>query len=130
MKKNILIIFLFPLFVFAQTPKPIFSKLIDYSNEKTPVHCGYKIVYGVLKFELQEDMENFKKGDVVFIIQQCPKEIMEMSVGEYRNNHFYFLSVGSETNKKYSEIGYSECKEFYPNDNPKKFWYGAVIKAQ
>lgn len=126
MKNIILFLFLFPLFVPAQTKKPILSKLVEYSKEKTPAYCGYQVEYGVLKFELQESAENFKKGDLIFIVQKCPREIMEISVGEYENNKIYNLSIGSEADEKFSEIGKAECEEFYPKDEPKSFWFGGV----
>lgn len=130
MKNIILVLCLLPLYVSSQISKPILSKLIEYSKEKTPAYCGYSVAYGVLKFELQESAENFKKGDIVFIVQKCPREIMEMSVAEYENNKIYYLSIGSEADEKYSEIGYAECKEFYPKEKPKKFWYGGIKNTQ
>jgi hypothetical protein len=129
MKNIIIILCLFPLYISAQISKPILSKLIDYSKEKTPAYCGYQVEYGVLKFELQESGGNFKKGDVIFIVQKCPRETMEMSAGEYENNKIYLLSIGSAANKPYSESGYEICKLFYPKDNPKVFWYGGVKKT-
>ena len=129
MKNIIIILFFFPLYISAQISKPILSKLIDYSKEKTPAYCGYQVEYGVLKFELQESGGNFKKGDVIFIVQKCPRETMEMSSGEYENNKIYLLSIGSASNKLYSENGFEICKLFYRKDNPKVFWNGEVKKA-
>ena len=126
MKNIILILFLFPSYVSAQTMKPILSKLIEYSKEKTPAYCGYQKAYGVLKFELQESVGNFKKGDIIFIVQECPREDMEMSVGEYENNKVYPLLIRSAANGKSSEIGQSVCEKFYPKEKPKKFWCGGM----
>lgn len=130
MKKITSILFFLSLSVFAQTEKTTLSKLIDYSREKTPAYCGYQIVYGVLKFELQERIGNLKKGDIVYIVQQCPREQMEMSVGEYKNNKTYDLFIGSEADKNYTDIGKWKCEKFYPKDKPKKFWVGRVVKKQ
>lgn len=130
MKYILLVLCLLPLYVSAQVEKPILSKLLEYSKEKTPAYCGYSVAYGVLKFKLQESTENFKKGDIIFIIQKCPREIMEMSVGDYENNKIYNLFIGSEASEKFSEIGYAECEKFYPKDNPKKFWYGGIKNSQ
>lgn len=129
MKNVIIILFLFPLFISAQISKPILSKLIDYSKEKTPAYCGYQVEYGVLKFELQESSGNFKKGDTIFIVQKCPREIMEKSIGEYENNKIYNLTIGSEANKSFTENADEECRQFYPKDYPKKFWNGSVTKV-
>ena len=128
MKKFTSILLFLSLSVFAQTEKTILSKLIDYSQEKTPAGCGYQIAYGVLKFELQESIGSFKKGNIVFIVQECPREQMKMSVGEYENNKNYDLFIGSEANKKYTDIGKWQCEKFYPKDKQKKFWYGRTIK--
>jgi hypothetical protein len=54
--------------------------LTEYSKEN-PAYCGYQVAYGVLKFELQESTVNFKKGEIIFIVQSS-REIMEI-VGEY-----------------------------------------------
>jgi hypothetical protein len=70
------------------------------------------------------------KGDIVFVVQKCPREIMELSVREYENNKIYYLSIGSEADEKFSEIGYAECEKFYPKDKPKKFWYGGIKKIK
>ncbi|SRR5690606_6247769 len=126
MKNITLILFFLSLPVCAQTEKTIISKLIDYSKEKTPAYCGYQIEYGVLKFELQESNANFKKGDIVFIIQQCPREQMEMGVGEYINDEIYNLFIGSEADENYTDIGEWANEKFYPQEKPKKFWYGRV----
>jgi hypothetical protein len=130
MKNIILILFLFPLYISGQISKPILSKLIDYSIEKTPAYCGYQVEYGVLKFELQENSENFKKGDVIFVVQKCPREIMEKSVGQYENNKIYNLYIGSVASKPFSENGYELCAKFYAKANPERFWYGNVKNIQ
>jgi len=130
MKNIILVLFFLSLSVCAQTEKTILSKLIDYSTEKTPAYCGYQIAYGVLKFELQESTEKLNKGDIVFVVQQCPREQMEMVGGEYENNKTYDLFIGNEADKKYTSIGKWQCEKFYPKDKPKKFWYGRIIKKQ
>ena len=130
MKNFKLFIFLFPLFVSAQNIKPILSKLVDYSKEKIPTYCGYQTEYGVLKFELLESAGNFRKGDLIFIFQQCPREVMEDTVIEYENNQTYNLFIGKETDKKNYSYAIEICRKFYPKDKPKKFWVGGISKKQ
>jgi hypothetical protein len=121
MKKLIYIILIIPNLFFSQTYR---AKLIDYDTIKTPAYCGYQKAYGVLKFELQEKS---KKGEIIFIVQECPRELLEQ-VGEYKNDSIYTISVGSQADKKYTEIGSSICNKYYPKDKPKIFWYGFIKK--
>lgn len=127
MKNLIRILFLFPTFIIAQSNQTFQAKLIDYTKEKIPAYCGYSIAYGVLKFEIQENTQNLKKGDVIFIVQICPREKME-EIGNYLNNQIYNLAIGNEADEKFSTIGSYICEKNYPNDKPNKFWRGGVRK--
>ncbi len=129
MKYLISILLLFPSFIIAQTYN---AKLIDYTDDKTPAYCGYSIAYGILKLELQENIKNLKKGDTIFVFQECPREAMEMSVGKYINYQLYSLTLLDEINENSSQFGIALriYKKDYPNDKPKNFWQGMLGKLQ
>lgn len=113
-------IIIIPNLLFSQIYR---AKLVDYDESKTPTYCGYKSSYGVLKFELQEKSK--KKGEVVFIIQKCPRELME-KVGKYKNDSIYFVSIGNQVDEKLSKIGMKICRKNYPKDKTKIFWVGFI----
>ncbi|AWA30976.1 hypothetical protein HYN48_13300 [Flavobacterium magnum] len=119
MKRLLYILLVFPNLFFAQVYR---AKLVDYDASKIPAYCGYQKSYGVLKFELQEKS---RKGEVVFIVQECPRELME-KVGEYKNDSIYSVSIGDQVNKKLREIGIEICKRNYPKDKTKIFWVGFI----
>ncbi|HEX8014311.1 MAG TPA: hypothetical protein VF465_03690 [Flavobacterium sp.] len=119
MKRLMYIMLIIPNLFFAQIYR---AKLIDYDASKTPAYCGYQKSYGVLKFELQEKS---KKGEVVFIVQECPRELME-KVGKYKNDSIYHVSIGNQVDKKLSKIGMEICQKDYPKDKTKIFWLGFI----
>lgn len=110
---------LIPNLFFAQIYR---AKLIDYDASKTPAYCGYQKSYGVLKFELQEKSI---KGEVVFILQECPRELME-KIGKYRNDSIYSVSIGNQVDKKLNKIGMEICQKKYPKNKTKIFWFGYI----
>lgn len=120
MKRILYIILIIPNLFFAQVYR---AKLIDYDANKTPAYCSYEKSYGVLKFELQE--KNHQKGEVVFIVQECPRELME-KVGKYKNDSIYSLTIQNKADKKLSKIGLEICKKDYPKDKTNIFWFGFI----
>jgi hypothetical protein len=127
MKNLFCILLLITNLLSAQTYK---AKLIDFNSEKIPAYCGYRIAYGVLKFEMQEDAKNFKKGEVIFVVQKCPREqMLDIAKTEmYENNKVYNLSIGNEADKEFTKIGFEVCETNYPKDKPIKFWFGHIEK--
>ncbi|MBB4803755.1 hypothetical protein HNP37_003830 [Flavobacterium nitrogenifigens] len=116
----IAIIILIPNLFFAQIYK---AKLIDYNTSKTPAYCSSQKSYGLLKFELQE--KSHIKGEVVFIIQECPRELMD-KVGKYKNDSIYTIKIENQADKKLSKIGSEICKRDYPKDKTNRFWLGYI----
>lgn len=119
MKKLIYIMLIIPNLFFAQ----IRAKLVDYDASKTPAYCSNQKSYGVLKFELQE--KNRQKGEVAFILQECPRELME-KVGQYKNDSIYFVTFGNKVDKKLIKIAKKICQKDYPKDDTNIFWFGFI----
>ena len=114
------IMLIIPNLFFAQIYR---AKLVDYNASKIPAYCGYQKSYGVLKSELQQ--KSHLKGEVVFLVQECPRELME-KLDQYKNDSIYSVTIGNQADKKLTKIGMEICRKYYPKDKTKIFWFGFI----
>ena len=66
MSKLLIFFILIPLLTVAQT-KNVKAALMDYSVEKIPAYCGYKIEWGILKFKISTSTNDLKRDQIILV---------------------------------------------------------------
>jgi hypothetical protein len=121
---------IFTLFLFAvsSSQQKLKVKLIEFSDHKIPSYCGYNKQYGVLKLELLDASSTFKKGEHLFIYQECPREVMNEYVGKYSNNEIYLLNLRGKINEQLLNSAEKLRKMYYKNENSGIIYSGWLEK--
>ena len=96
-------------------------KLIDYSTDKIPAHCGIMAFATTLKFELLENVDALKKGQNILVVITCPREL---GMENYVNNHQYELTVygNSKEERKITEEYPWSIFYKYENEKLPRLW--------
>lgn len=123
MHKLILLFLFIPIISIAQN-KTLRVQLIDYSNKRIPAYCGYQKEWGILKFKVLADTAEFKKGEFLLTMIECPRERIEMyGMENFKNNQKYLLTIGGRVDRN---DGYKKAVEMYSkneNENLFLFWF-------
>jgi hypothetical protein len=110
---------------------PIIAKISDnelsyakIDNKKIPAYCGYQKEWGILKFKVLADTAEFKKGEFLLTMIECPRERIEMfGMENFKNNQKYLLTIGGRVDRN---DGYKKAVEMYSkkeNENLSLFWF-------
>ena len=102
--------------MFCKTSQSFKVKLIDYSTDKIPADCGVIAFATTLKFELLENVDTLKKGQKIFVIITCPREL---GMENYVNNHQYELTVYGNSKKEIKITKEYPWTIFYKYENEK-----------
>ena len=120
MKKLLVFFIIIPFFTFSQT-QTLKVELVDYAKEKTPAYCGIFLKWGILKFKVVENLENFYRGQIIYGQLTCPREIMEslFENKKYVEKGKYFIKIEKKTNSN----------KVY-NKNAVNMFYGRIEKKE
>lgn len=108
--------------MYCKTSQPFKVKLIDYSTDMIPAHCGVVAFATNLKFELLENMDTLKKGQNILVTITCPREL---GMEYYVNNHKYELTVygnSKEDRKLTEEYPWTIISYKYKNGKLPRLW--------
>jgi hypothetical protein len=130
MKKLLIMLLFIPFISFSQNNKLYKVKLINYAIEDlkindTVLNSVYYEVNNHFKFILLENIDELKKGEIIQIVLNCPKEKPREDKLE---NLDFFISIGDEKENKLNKklgwfVFYKNKKNEYVN-----LWCG-YIKA-
>jgi hypothetical protein len=122
MSKLLILLLIVSFISFSQNNKLYRVKLINYSTEdlkinQTNTNSVYYEVNNLFQFILLENTKDFKKGEIIRIVLNCPKEKPREDKLE---NLDFFISIGDEEeNKLNNNLGwfvfYKNKKKEYVN---------------